>query len=258
MLSFKFVTNAGGAAHYFENSYDYYAKEGHKGTWEGEGAKHLGLQGGVDRDTFKNLLEGRLPNGDQVRKKMPKKQGDGKKSKERLGIDFTFSAPKSVSIAALVNGDRALIQAHDEAVKAALAQLEARAIARKKEGGLSFRQHTGNLVFATFRHDLSRTQDPQLHTHAVTMNLTQRDDQRWVAVTNDEMLKSVKVIGAFYRADLARRLQEMGYEIRSTRNGFELSAVSDEAIKLFSKRSQQIEEVLESKGLDRDSAGSKE
>lgn len=257
MLSFKFVTNAGGAAHYFENTDDYYTKEGHRGIWQGAGAEKLGLAGGVERDVFKNLLEGRLPDGTVARKRMPRTQKDGKESKERLGIDFTFSAPKSVSIAALVNGDERLIRAHDEAVSAALQQLEARAIARKKEKGISFRQHTANLVFATFRHELSRTQDPQLHTHSVAMNLTQREDGKWVALTNDEMLKAVKSIGAYYRADLAKRLEAMGYELRNTRNGFELADISDKAIKLFSKRSQQIEDALQSKGLDRESANSK-
>lgn len=257
MLSFKFVTNAGGAAHYFENTDDYYTKEGHRGIWQGAGAEKLGLVGGVEREVFKNLLEGRLPNGEVARKRMPKTQKDGKVSKERLGIDFTFSAPKSVSIAALVNGDERLLRAHDEAVSAALKQLEARALARKKDKGISFRLHTANLAFATFRHELSRTQDPQLHTHSVAMNLTQREDGKWVALTNDEMLKSIKVVGAFYRADLAKRLEAMGYELRTTRNGFELADISDKAIKIFSTRSQQIEEALKSKGLDRDSANSK-
>lgn len=257
MLSFKFVTNAGGAAHYFETTDDYYTKEGHRGIWQGAGAEKLGLAGGVERDVFKNLLEGKLPDGQVARKRMPKMQKDGKVSKERLGIDFTFSAPKSVSIAALVNGDERLLKAHDEAVSAALQQLEARALARKKEKGISFRQHTSNLVFATFRHELSRTQDPQLHTHSVAMNLTQRDDGKWVGLTNDEMLKSIKVVGAFYRADLAKRLQALGYELRTTRNGFELADISDKAINVFSTRSKQIEEALASKGLDRDSANSK-
>lgn len=257
MLSFKFVTNAGGAAHYFENTDDYYTKEGHRGIWQGVGADKLGLVGGVERDVFKNLLEGRLPDGELVRKRMPKMQKDGKASKERLGIDFTFSAPKSVSIAALVNGDERLLRAHDEAVSAALKQLEARALARKKEKGISFRQHTSNLIFATFRHELSRTQDPQLHTHSVAMNLTQRDDGKWVALTNDEMLKSIKVVGAYYRADLAKRLEAMGYAIRTTRNGFELADISDKAIDVFSNRSKQIEEALNSKGLNRESANSK-
>lgn len=245
MLSFKVITSAGRAAHYFENTDDYYTKDGPKGQWEGKGSAALGLQGGVDSKQFKKLLEGELPNGERVRKAAPKKQGNGKESKARLGIDFTFSAPKSVSMAALITGDKQLIRAHDEAVKAAVAMLEAKAVARQKVKGMSFRQHTGNLIVATFRHELSRAKDPQLHTHAVTMNLTQREDGQWVALTNDEMLKSVKTVGAYYRAALAERLTAMGYDIRTTRNGFELAEVSDQAIKLFSKRSKQIEDTLE-------------
>jgi conjugative relaxase-like TrwC/TraI family protein len=257
MLSFKFVTDAAGAAHYFQTTDDYYAKEGHVGVWQGKGAEMLGLAGGVDPEVFKNLLNGRLPDGQQVRKKMPKMQRDGKESLPRLGIDFTFSAPKSVSIAALVSGDERILKAHENAVSAAITLLEGKALARKKERGLSFRQHTNNLTFATFRHELSRTQDPQLHTHAVAMNLTRRDDGKWVALTNDQMLKSIKVVGAYYRSELAKQLEALGYDIRATRHGFELADVSDVAIKLFSKRSQQIEEALKLKGLDRDSASSK-
>lgn len=245
MLSFKVITSAGRAAHYFENTDDYYTKDGPKGQWEGKGSAALGLKGGVDSKQFKKLLEGYLPNGERVRKAAPKKQGNGKESKARLGIDFTFSAPKSVSMAALITGDKQLIRAHDEAVKAAVAMLEGKAVARQKVKGMSFRQHTGNLIVATFRHELSRAKDPQLHTHAVTMNLTQREDGQWVALTNDEMLKSVKTVGAYYRAALAERLTAMGYDIRTTRNGFELAEVSDQAIKLFSKRSKQIEDTLE-------------
>jgi conjugative relaxase-like TrwC/TraI family protein len=115
-----------------------------------------------------------------------------------------------VSIVALVSGDRRVIAAHDEAVKDALKLMQSKVIARKKIKRISFREHTNKLVVAKFQHDLSRDQDPQLHTHAVTMNLTQREDGRWTAIANEEMLKSVKVVGAYYRAQLAQRLEDTG------------------------------------------------
>jgi conjugative relaxase-like TrwC/TraI family protein len=256
MLSFKFITSSAGAESYYENEDDYYTEEDHKGLWEGKGAALLELAGGVDRETFKNLLDGVLPNGQQIRKRMTHKQGTGKDSAPRLGIDFTFSAPKSVSIAALLNNDAAIVRAHDDAVRSAIAMLESKALARKKINGVSHRQRTENLVVAAFRHDLSRSLDPQLHTHAVVMNLTQRDDGQWVALTNDEMLKSVKLIGAYYRAQLAQNLRTAGYAIRPTRDGFEMSSVSDQAIEIFSKRSKGIEAVLATRGLDRAHASS--
>lgn len=254
MLTFDFVKDSGQASQYFEQTDDYYTRPGHRGEWDGNGAKALGLDGGVDPQLFKELLDGRLPDGRQIRKPMPHTQGDGKKSNARLGIDFTFSAPKSVSIAALVLNDRRVIEAHDAAVKDAIGLLQQHAIARQKIKGTSFRQHTNKLVVAKFQHDLSRDQDPQLHTHAVTMNLTQRADGRWVALSNEDMLKNVKVVGAFYRAQLAQRLERMGYDIRATRNGFELASIPDKAIEMFSKRSRAIEAQLSEKGLTRDTA----
>lgn len=254
MLTFSFVRSSGQAAKYYEQTDDYYTKEGHIGEWRGAGAQELGLTGGVDPKTFKNLLDGRLPDGTQVRKVAPRTAGDGKKAQARLGIDFTFSAPKSVSIVALVNHDRRVIEAHDAAVTDALKMLETKVVARHKVKGISHREHTNKMVSATFQHDLSRDQDPQLHTHAVTMNLTQRADGRWTALENEEMLKSVKVVGAYYRAQLAHRLEEMGYELRATRDGFEMASIPDEAIKLFSQRSKSIEAQLADKGLTRDEA----
>lgn len=253
MLTFSFVKNSAQAATYYEETDDYYAKEGQRGEWDGNGAAALGLQGGVDREVFKELLEGRLPDGRQVRKRAPKSNG-GKKVSPRLGIDFTFSAPKSVSIVALVGDDRRVIEAHNEAVKDALKMMESKVVARQKVKGISFREHTNNLVIAKFQHDLSRDQDPQLHTHAIAMNLTQRQDQRWSAIANEEMLKGVKVVGAYYRAQLAERLQDMGYEVRRTRDGFEMASVSDAAIHMFSKRSRAIVGQLDAQGLTRDSA----
>jgi conjugative relaxase-like TrwC/TraI family protein len=253
MLTFSFVKESRQAANYYEETDDYYTKEGHRGEWDGNGAEALGLEGGVDREVFKSLLEGRLPDGTQVRKPAPK-TSNGKKANARLGIDFTFSAPKSVSIVALVANDRRVIEAHDAAVKDALGLMESKVVARQKIKGISFREHTNNFVVAKFQHDLSRDQDPQLHTHAIAMNLTQRKDGRWTALANEEMLKGVKVVGAYYRAQLAQRLQDMGYEIRATRDGFEMASVSDDAIKMFSQRSRSIEDQLSAQGLTRDSA----
>ncbi len=251
MLSFKFVTSAAGAAHYFETSDDYYGKEGHRGEWVGQSVIHLGLDGAltIERDTFQNLLDGQLPNGQRMR------LSQTKGSKDRKGIDFTFSAPKSVSIQALVKGDARIVAAHDTAVRKSLELMQEFAATRKKQAGLSFRERTGNLVAATFRHELSRAQDPQLHTHAIVMNLTRRSDGEWRALSNEDLLKNVKVVGAFYRATLAAELKALGFDLRETRKGgWELAHIPDAAIQLFSQRSQEIEKLLAARGQDRASA----
>ena len=251
MLSFKFVTSAAGAAHYFETADDYYGQEGHRGEWIGQSVVQLGLDSAhaIDRDTFQNLLDGQLPNGQRIR------LSQTKASKDRKGIDFTFSAPKSVSIQALVKGDQRIVAAHDAAVRKCLELMQEFAATRKKQAGLSFRERTGNLVAATFRHELSRAQDPQLHTHAIVMNLTRRSDGEWRALSNEDLLRNVKVVGAFYRATLAAELKTLGFDLRETRKGgWELAHISNHAIQHFSQRSQEIEKLLAARGQDRGNA----
>jgi conjugative relaxase-like TrwC/TraI family protein len=251
MLSFKFVADATRAGHYFESSDDYYGKEGHRGDWIGAGVIELGLEGeqAVERAVFQGLLEGRLPDGHRMRLTRTRE------SEDRKGIDFTFSAPKSVSIQALVQEDARLIEAHDIAVKKSLELLQSFAATRKKVRGLSFRERTGNLVAATFRHELSRAQDPQLHTHAIVMNMTRRSDGQWRALSNEDMLRNVKMVGAFYRATLAEELRRLGFELRETRKGgWELAHIPDAVIRHFSQRSREIEDLLAQRGQARETA----
>ncbi|MDP3613767.1 MAG: MobF family relaxase, partial [Rubrivivax sp.] len=238
------------ASYYGDAADDYYAKEGEAQVWQGKGAEALGLQGEVDRDRFRDLLAGRIdPDGPSVR------QGTRDDAKTRIGIDLTFSAPKSVSIHALVGGNAAMIAAHDKAVAAALQAAEAMAQARTKVGGKSRLETTGNLVIAKFRHETTRAQDPELHTHAVVMNLTQRADGQWRALKNDEIIKATKYLGSVYRSELAAELQRQGHELRMGREGmFELASMSREQIMAFSQRSQQIEAALAAKGLTREDA----
>lgn len=238
------------ASYYGDAADDYYAKEGESQVWQGKGAELLGLVGEVDNGRFRELLAGVVtPGGASVRQTV---RDD---SKNRIGIDLTFSAPKGVSIHALVGGDLTLIQAHDAAVTKALEVAESWAQARRKEKGKSFLETTGNLIVAKFRHETTRALDPALHTHAVVMNLTQRADGSWRALRNDEIIKNTMILGAVYRSELARILESKGYALRHDRDGmFDLAAVSRDQVAAFSQRSAQIEEHLAAKGLTRETA----
>lgn len=253
MLSHKVLTrqDVGDAAGYYEDGADdYYTQEGEASAWQGKGAESLGLNGAVDSKRFRELLSGEVQPGVAITR-----DGTRKDSKSRLGIDLTFSAPKSVSLQALVGGDAQIIKAHDRAVARALEIAEERAQARKKIDGRSQVETTGNLVVAKFRHETSREQDPQLHTHAVVMNLTQRADGQWRALKNDELVKMNKYLGAVYRAELATELQRLGYNIRHDRDGlFELAHIDRKQLEGFSQRGAQIEARLSAAGLDRDTA----
>lgn len=254
MLTNHPIENAGRAAHYFSAQDDYYAKEGN-GTWLGKGAALLGLEGAVDPKRFRELLDGSLPTGVNIHEKF-----DPRTASKRHGWDFTFSAPKSVSMQALIGGDQAIIAAHQKAVRDALVLMEQQAIGRKKVNGKSHREHTGNLVTAAFDHELSRAKDPQLHTHVVVMNMTQRHDGQWRALSNEALFKKTKLIGAAYRASLARELQNLGYDIRlnDKEGSFELAHISRTQIEAFSQRSQTIEAALDVRGKTRQDASTLE
>lgn len=254
MLTHHAIENAGSASHYFSAQDDYYSKEG-QGVWLGQGARRLGLPGEVDASRFRELLEGRLPDGRSIHATF-----NVSTAAKRHGWDFTFSAPKSVSMQALIAGDQAIVDAHNKAVLDAFELMERLAAARKKDKGTSHREATGNLVAAAFQHELSRAKDPQLHTHVVVMNMTERGDGQWRALSNEELFKRTKLLGAAYRASLARRLQRLGYAIRLTdkEGGFELAHISRLQIEAFSRRSRMIEEALDARGKTRAEASSLE
>lgn len=249
MLSHMVLTrqDIGRAASYYEDGADdYYAKDGDASEWQGKGAEELGLSGEVDSKRFRELLAGNIGEGHRIMRSATRQD-----SKERIGLDLTFSAPKSVSLQALVAGDAEIIKAHDRAVARTLEQAEARAQARQKIQGKTRIETTGNLVIGKFRHETSRERDPQLHTHAVILNMTKRSDGQWRALKNDEIVKATRYLGAVYNAELAHELQKLGYQLRYGKDGnFDLAHIDRQQIEGFSKRTEQIAEWYAARGLD--------
>ncbi|MDY7536422.1 MobF family relaxase [Pseudomonas sp. Bout1] len=235
------------AAHYFSAADDYYAKE-NLGEWQGEGAERLGLVGPVEQAELARLLDGKLPTGEKIHSTF-----NAETNMRRMGLDLTFSAPKSVSMQALVAGDKEVTAAHDRAVTKALKHVEQLAQARRKEKGKFLRERTGNMVIGKFRHEMSRGKDPQLHTHSVVMNMTQRADGKWRALFNDDIFKVQHEVDAMYKGHLAHELRELGYEIRvlDGKGNFELNHISRDQIEAFSSRSKVIEEALAKDGKTR-------
>lgn len=210
--------------------------------WYGAGARTLGLTGDFDQSTFQSLLHGQAPNGESLhaRKIDP--------DRHRAATDCTFSAPKSVSIAALIQNDARVLAAHNHAVKTALSILEdryAQTRVRRPEG-VREKVTTGNLVAAVFRHETSREQDPQLHSHCVIINTTQLTDGSWRSLSNDALVANQKLLGEIYQNELAFQLRQSGYGIEPRPNGqFELAGYSPELLDTFSTRTQQIEAYLD-------------
>lgn len=257
MVSINPITSPGQAAAYFRRD-DYYLrdKEESPSAWHGKGAVALGLSGEVSRDSFTKVLEGRLPSGDTL----GRINAEGARE-HKPGYDFTFSTPKSVSILALSGGDQRLVEAHNEAVKTALELIEREhVVTRVKISGQTQLAHTGNLVIAAFRHETSRALDPQLHTHCVILNCTQRADGAWRSIEGREIMRIQKKADRIYQSELAVRARVLGYEVEVDREKgrMELAAVPPEVRQAFSQRSQAIETKLALNKKTRETASAAE
>ena len=240
-------------AHYYERD-GYYAKDDPEhsaaSAWAGRGAEELGLTGPVDASAFRAVLEGRVPDGSDTRLGRRGKDGE---LLHRPGRDLTLSAPKSVSLAALVGGDARVVDAHDRAVARTLAWFEknvAETRMKDPETGRMARTGGQKTVIATFRHDTSRNLDPALHTHAVIANMVQGGDGKWRSMANEKLYQSKMLLGALYRSELAAGLARLGYGIEKTHadGRFEIAGVSREVVEAFSTRRAEIEAAVAERG----------
>src|SRR5580704_12484018 len=237
-----------------------YYKQGDtvKGEWQGKLAASLGLSGEVSPSEFHRLSEGMHPQTEEqmVKHRLAQEytNEDGTTTKaveHRAGWDATFSAPKSVSLSALVGGDERVRDAHRAAVATALDELERYTHARI--GGNNPAEHTGKFIAAKFEHDTARPVDgyaaPQLHTHAVIFNITERADGSTRAIQPQGLFDSQNFATAVYQAELTHRLTRLGYEIETGRSGApEIKGYTQEYLDASSPRSRQIREQMEKAG----------
>jgi conjugative relaxase-like TrwC/TraI family protein len=265
MLTISKPLNSGQAQTYhakeFTSAEQNYWKQGDTivGEWHGKLAEHYELKGAVGAQEFARLAEGQHPEtGQQLvthRNGQQYTTGDGKTVapvEHRAGWDATFSAPKSISLTALVGGDDRVREAHREAVNAALFELERYTQARI--GGNHAAETTGRFIAAKFEHDTARPVDgyaaPQLHTHAVVFNITERDDGSTRALQPRGLFETQQFATAVYQAQLTYQLRELGYEIEPGRSGApEIKGYTQEYLDASSPRRQQILEAVERSGL---------
>lgn len=233
MLSLARVSASHGA-NYFKVE-NYYSSKDSRGfsRWAGQDAAQLGLVGVVDHGQFSALLKGTNPTIAVA---------GNLSDRKRAGLDMTFSAPKSVSIQALVFGDHRLVEAHRHAVADALSYTE-KHFANYRSGGRNNRVvNRGNgLLVAQFEHDSSRLKDPQLHTHNVVLNRVVTSGGEVRALHADRIYKNSVLLGLIYQNSLAKRVREAGYRIEPNAKGsFEIGGFSKDQLAVFSKRKQQI------------------
>jgi conjugative relaxase-like TrwC/TraI family protein len=173
-------------------------------------------------------------------------------SKARSLYDMTFSAPKSVSVMAIVGGDERLIAAHETAVAVALQEAEKYSATRVRLAGLNENRTTGNWVVAAYTHDTSRELDPQLHTHAVAANLTYDGvEGRWKALQASGLYERRSYLTEVYRNALAGEVHALGYDFENRRDargrdkGFEIAGCSQDLLDKYSQRSAQRDAAIQ-------------
>jgi conjugative relaxase-like TrwC/TraI family protein len=251
---------AASSAYYHQQTQYYAGGIEPPGRWYAP-AGDLGL---VDAREVEPVLFERLLRGvDSTGKSLLTRKG-GKL--ERSGaFDFTFSAPRSVSLLwAFSDAEtkRLIERAQERAVRAALGILEREAtFARRGKSGATIEKVALNA--GLFRHGESRPAehadgrvfgDPNLHHHAVCISLSTRPSDGTVGGLHSVIGRNSKMLaGVVYHAALANELDRLGFSIEATgRNGlFDVKGISESAIRYFSARNAEIEVELNKLGTAR-------
>ncbi len=238
------ASSGGSISSYYEQQKEnYYSADKTVGTWHGAGLTGLGLKDGeqVNGKELDNLSKGFSKDGVNA---ITYNAG---RENRRDAYDITFSPDKSISVAAAFSDketETAIKDAHNEAVKAAMDYIEKNLSQyRETKGQDTQKVNSGNLVYAIYGHWLSRENDPQIHTHAVLLNLTQTKDGSYKAIENRDIFKAQKLAESIYQSALAKGLTDRNIKVEQGRYGqTKISGVSDNAITLFSKRTEKITE----------------
>ncbi len=253
MLFINHTSNSQAAKDYFKQELaqaDYYMKDGQQisGRWHGFGAKALGLDGAIDKVAFERLCDNQHPEtGEQLTARM--------KANRRVTYDFTFDAPKSVTLAYELGGDERIRPAFQDAVRETMAEIEQSMAVRVRKGGQFHDRQTCNMVFGEFVHRTTRplddgVPDPQLHVHAVAMNLSyDAVEGCWKAGEFSAIKRDATYYQAAFHARLAGKLKDLGYGIERDGKSFRLTGIDSDLTDKFSRRAQLIEEEAAKRGI---------
>jgi len=258
-----FVTPARGAKEakdYFTrhmSTSDYYMRDAAEfaGEWHGLGAELLGLSGTIDKESYFKLCDNINPRtGEPLTART--------KAERRVLYDFTFDAPKSVTLAFELGGDERILDAFRAAVKDTMDEMEGAMMARVRSNGRSEDRPSANMLWGEFIHRTTRpvdgVPDPHLHCHAVAFNATwDPEEERWKAAQFGNIVRDKGYYQTAFHSRFAERLKELGYGIEQDKNSFRLVGIERATTDKFSRRTQLIEAEAERLGITEEKAKEK-
>jgi len=252
MLFINHRTNAQEAKDYFtrhmERS-DYYLRDSEEmpGQWHGLGSQLLGLTGTVDKERYFALCDNLNPaTGERLTAH--------NKNNRRILYDFTFDAPKSVSLAYEVGGDERIMDEFRGAVADTMTEMEASMMTRVRSNKRDENRTTSNMVWGEFIHRTARpvdgVPDPQLHCHAVAFNATfDPEEGKWKAGEFSSLIADKGYYQAAFHSRLASRLASLGYGIERDGKSFRLAGIEPATSHKFARRTDIIEAEAERLGI---------
>src|ERR1700691_4004917 len=251
MLRVIATRSAGNAKEYFKQSLskeDYYS-EGQeiRGNWHGVGAVKLGLSGSVTQEAFDALCDNKQPGTDD---RLTQRNCDNR----RVGYDFNFHCPKSVSVVYEFTKDERILDAFRVSVKQTMQEIELETKTRVRKNGANENRTTGNMIWAEFVHFTARPVkgilDPHLHAHCYTFNTTwDEEEKKWKAGQFRDLKGDAPYFEAAFHARFSKQLAEMGYCIERTAKGWELAGVPQRVLDEFSRRTEQVEQKAKELGI---------
>ncbi|MGA2258011.1 MAG: MobF family relaxase [Thermoguttaceae bacterium] len=239
--------SAAGAMSYYSTA-DYYSQgQELEGRWRGEGAERLGLNGVIAKEDWDALCDNRNP---ATGEKLTLRQ----KKNRRVGYDFNFHVPKSVSLLYSLTKDERILDAFRDSVHDTMQDMEAEMKARVRKGGKDEDRITGNMVWGEFVHFTARpvggVPDPHLHAHCFVHSATWDDQENaWKAGQFADLKRDGPYFEAVFHSRMARRLADLGLGIERTRSGWDVAGIPKPALARFSRRTEQIEAEAKRKGI---------
>jgi len=260
MLSITPSGSSTSAKDYFANSLskgDYYLKDDLDrgsnqeveivGHWHGNLAEKLGLQGNITQEQFNALADNVNPvTGEKL---------TARNTANRIaGYDFTFNAPKSLSILYEITQDERLLNVFRDSVAKTMSHVEEDMETRVRKNGLNENRTTSNMIWGEFIHTTSRPvdgkPDPHLHIHAYAFNATLDEQEQQIKAGK---FRNIKRDGNYYEAyfhsELSNSLSDMGLNIERKGRFWEIADLERSTIEKFSNRTLKIEETANEYGI---------